>query len=181
MGKMRFVVDPIDGTRAFIRGIPTWSVLLGLEVEGEPMLGIAYLPAMEEIFVAYRGGGALGNGRPLRVSSVDDLAQALVCHGALQQFYGAGCASALASIEASTFTQRGFSDFDGYRHVLLGRADAMVDPGVQPWDLCAPSVLIEEAGGRFSDWQGKASIHSGKALASNGRVHDALLQGLSQA
>ncbi len=173
---LRFVVDPIDGTRAFIRGLPTWSVLVGLEADGAPAVGVAYMPAIKECFVGVRGAGATCNDHPLRVSSVKSLKDALVSHGALEQFLGTGSEDALLAIGRAAYTTRGFADFDGYRQVLLGRADAMVDPGVQPYDVCAAAVLIAEAGGRFSSIDGRDTIHGGSGLATNGLIHEELLE-----
>jgi histidinol-phosphatase len=172
---LRWVVDPIDGTRAFIRGIPTWSILLGLEADGEPVLGIAYMPAAGDLFVAVTGDGARGNGRPLSVSKVDDLADAAVSHGALSQFTDLQLGHLLPLLGERTYTQRGFADFDGYRQLLFGRVDAMVDPGVSAWDICAAAVLVREAGGVLTSLDGEPTIHGGGAVATNGLIHDALL------
>ncbi|MGD8823761.1 MAG: inositol monophosphatase family protein [Myxococcales bacterium] len=177
--ELRFVVDPIDGTRAFIRGLPTWSVLVGIETAGEPVVGIAYMPAAGDFFVAVRGHGATHNGRPIRVSKVSVLADATVTHGCLQQFTESGLAPALVRLADATDSARGFPDFDGYRQVLLGRADAMVDPGVKPYDICAAAVLIREAGGRLTSIEGKETIYGGSAIASNGAIHDELVAALS--
>ncbi|MBX3271902.1 MAG: histidinol phosphate phosphatase [Sandaracinaceae bacterium] len=177
---LRWVVDPIDGTRAFIRGIPTWSILLGLEADGEPVVGIAYMPAADDLFVATRGRGAFCNGRPLRVSSVESLEDCVVSHGALSQFTDMSRGEWLPRLARATYTQRGFADFDGYRQLVLGRVDAMIDPGVAPWDVCAAAVIVREAGGRFTNVEGEESIHGGTCfVASNGGVHDALLGLLS--
>ncbi len=173
---MRFIVDPIDGTRAFIRGLPTWSVLVGLEADGEPVVGIAYMPAAEELYVGVRGGGADCNGRPLQVSAVRTLDAALVCHGSLQQFTDEKLVPLLGRLGEDVYTCRGLADFDGYRQVLHGRADAMIDPSIKPYDVCPAAVLVREAGGRFSSMAGDATIHGGSGLASNGHVHDALLR-----
>jgi histidinol-phosphatase len=172
---LRFVVDPIDGTRAFLRGLPTWSILVGLEADGEPVLGIAYFPASGDLYWGAQGHGAYGNGRPLRVSSVASLDAALVCHGALQQFSAAGCMDLLPRLTDGTYTQRGFSDFDGYRHLLEGRADAMVDPAIMPWDMIAAAVLVREAGGTFTSMSGEPTIHGGSGLATNGLLHEPLV------
>jgi histidinol phosphatase-like enzyme (inositol monophosphatase family) len=172
---MRFVVDPIDGTRAFLRGLPTWSILVGLEADGVPSVGIAFFPVSGDLYVGVRGAGATGNGRPLRVSQVDALDAALVCHGSLQQFTAHGAGHLLARLGERTYTQRGFADFDGFRRVLEGKADAMIDPGVMPWDLCPAAVLVREAGGRFTSMAGEATIYGQSGLASNGALHDALL------
>lgn len=177
---LRWVVDPIDGTRAFIRGIPTWSILVGLEADGRPVLGVAYMPGDDDLFIAIDGEGAWGNGRPLHVSRVDSLDDAVVSHGALSQFTDLQLGHLLPRLGQRTYTQRGFADFDGYRQLLLGRLDAMVDPGVAPWDICAAAVLVREAGGRLTDLEGDETIHGGGALASNGAVHDALLALLAE-
>ena len=174
-GTMRLLVDPIDGTRAFLRDVPTWSVLVGLVDEVGPALGVAFMPAAGDLFVGLRGGGATGNGRPLRVSQVDALADTLVCHGSLDQFEGNGRMSSLDALARHTYSQRGFSDFDGYRQLLWGRCDAMVDPGVRPWDVCAAAVLVTEAGGQWSDLTGAPIIDGDGFVASNGHVHGALL------
>jgi len=173
---LRWVVDPIDGTRAFIRGIPTWSILVGLEADGEPVLGIAYMPAADDLFVATKGRGAFCNGRPLHVTSVDSLDDCVVTHGALSQFTDMNLGDWLPRLGTATYTQRGFADFDGYRQLTLGRVDAMIDPGVAPWDVCGPAVIVREAGGRFTNFEGEDTIHDGTGfLASNGAVHDQLL------
>ena len=169
------MVDPIDGTRAFIRGLPTWSILFGVEAEGEPVLGVAFLPAAGDLFIGARGHGATCNGRPLHLSRVAKLEDALVCHGGLQQFTADGLEGALPALSRATYTTRGFADFDGYRQLLLGRADAMVDPAVQPYDLCPAAVLVREAGGRFTAFDGTETIHGGSGLATNGPLHDALV------
>ena len=174
-GAMRFVLDPIDGTRAFIRGLTTWSVLLGLEADGVPSLGIAYLPGDADLFVAVRGEGCWANGRPCRVSNVAALEDAMISHGSLAQFTENGLARALPLLAERSSAQRGLADFDGYRNLLRGRVDAMIDPGVKPWDLCAAAVLVREAGGRLTSLEGEETIHGGSAIASNGKIHDALV------
>jgi histidinol phosphatase-like enzyme (inositol monophosphatase family) len=176
---IRFIVDPIDGTRAFVRGWPTWSVLMGVEADGVPVVGIAYMPAAGDFFVAVKGGGATHNGRTVRVSKVAPLADTTVTHGGLQQFTMAGIGEALLRLSDACDIARGCPDFDGYRQILLGRSDAMVDPGVQPYDICAPAVLIREAGGRFTSFRGEETIYGGGAIASNGLIHDELVAALT--
>lgn len=172
---LTFVLDPIDGTRAFVRGLTTWSVLLAL-LEGErPVLGIAYLPAEEDLYVGVLGLGARGNGRPLRVSAVASLADASISHGALAQFHLDGSCHALERLAASTWSQRGLTDFDGYRSLLRGRLDAVVDPAVATWDMAVPAILVREAGGRFTDLDGAETLRGRGALATNGLVHDAMV------
>ncbi|HJL20155.1 MAG TPA: inositol monophosphatase family protein [Sandaracinaceae bacterium LLY-WYZ-13_1] len=172
---LRWVVDPIDGTRAFIRGIPTWSILVGLERDGVPVLGVAYMPAAEDLFVGIAGEGARANGRPVHVSQVEHLADATITHGALSQFTDLQLGHLLPRLGQQTYTQRGFADFDGYRQLVLGRVDAMIDPGVAPWDICAAAVIVREAGGRLTSLAGEDTIHGGGAVASNAAIHDALV------
>ncbi|MCZ6807856.1 MAG: hypothetical protein O7F08_12945 [Deltaproteobacteria bacterium] len=175
---LRFIVDPIDGTRAFVRGLPTWSVLCGIEVDGAPVVGIAYMPAAGDLFVGVLGQGATHNGEPAHVSTVASLSDSTVMHGALQQFTEGGVSQALVGLADACDSARGCPDFDGYRQVLLGRADAMVDPGVESYDVCAPAVLIREAGGRFTSMAGEETIYGGSAVASNGAIHDELVAAL---
>lgn len=173
--RFTWVVDPIDGTRAFIRGMSTWSILVGLLAGEQAVLGIAAMPAQDDLFVAVRGEGAFGNGRPLRVSDVDTLERCALSHGALAQFTDAGLGKLLCRLGESTFTQRGFADFESYRQLVLGQVDAVVDPGVKPWDICAAKVIVEEAGGRLTSFEGKDTLDAGSALATNGKLHPAML------
>lgn len=172
---MRWILDPIDGTRAFLRGIPTWSILLALEVDGEPVIGVAAMPASEELFVAVRGHGAHVNGRPCRVSGIAALEDACVCHGALSQFADAKLDALLPRLARETYTQRGFGDFASYRELLQGRVDAVIEPAVQPFDVAPVAVLVREAGGRLTDFEGRDTIHAHDFLVSNGALHEPLL------
>ncbi len=172
---LTFVLDPIDGTRAFMRGLSTWTVLLGLLEDGEPALGIAYMPAERALFYAARGHGAYGDGRPLRVSGIARLDDAAFSHGALAQYVADGSEGALVALGSRTHSQRGLTDFDGYRRLLEGKLDAHVDPAIAVWDVAAPAILVREAGGRFTDMNGAPTIRGRGAIASNGLVHDALV------
>ncbi|MET0340585.1 MAG: inositol monophosphatase [Polyangiales bacterium] len=173
---LRFVVDPIDGTRAFLRGLPTWSVLVGVEHDGEPIAGVAYMPAAGDLFTAVRGEGAYANGRPIRLSRVAKLEDALVCHGGLAQFTDFDRADALEKLARGSYTQRGLADFANYRALLLGQADAVVDPSIQPYDIAAAAVLVREAGGKLTSIAGDDTLYGGSAIASNGLLHDALVR-----
>ncbi len=178
-GDLRLVVDPIDGTQAFVRGLPTWSVLVSLEDAHGPALAVAFLPAQGALFSALRGGGAYRDGRPLRVSRTERLEHALVLHGTLGQFAAAGCIDLLARLAEETASQRGPGDFEGYRLLLEGRADAVIDPALKPWDVSAPSLLVHEAGGRMTTFDGGPGHLGGDIVASNGRLHDTLLAWLA--
>jgi histidinol-phosphatase len=173
---LRFVVDPIDGTRAFMRGMPTWSILVGLELDGEPHAGVAFMPAAGDLFTAVRGEGTYVNGRPVRLSAIEKLEDALVCHGGLAQFVDDGREQQLGALARHSYTQRGLADFASYRALLLGQADAVVDPMVQPYDIAAAAVMIREAGGRLTSLTGEDTIYGPGALASNGPLHSALVE-----
>jgi histidinol-phosphatase len=176
---LRFVVDPIDGTRAFLRGMPTWSILVGLELDGQPVAGVAYMPAAGDLFTAVRGEGAYANGRPVRLSRVASLEDALVCHGGLAQFTDDNREAALGKLARASYTQRGLADFASYRALLLGQADAVIDPLVQPYDIAAAAVLVREAGGRLTSLAGEETIYGGGAIESNGLVHEEIVRLLS--
>lgn len=172
---LRFIVDPIDGTRAFLRGLPTWSILVGIEHEGEAIAGVAYMPAAGDLFTAVRGEGAYVNGRPIRLSRVGKLEDALVCHGGLSQFTEDGREALLGRLARQSYTQRGLADFASYRALLLGQADAVVDPSIQPYDIAAAAAILREAGGRLTSLRGEDTLYGPGALASNGLVHDELV------
>jgi histidinol-phosphatase len=175
-GALRFVVDPIDGTRAYIRGLPTWAVLLGVEYDADPVVGVAFFPASGDLYSGARGAGAAWNGRPIRLSSTSELEHALVCHGGLRQFTDHGRAHLLAKLGVRSYTQRCFGDFANYAAVLQGKADAVVEPGIKPYDVAPAAVLLREAGGWFTALDGKPTIYGPGAIASNGPLHDELVE-----
>jgi len=171
----RWIVDPIDGTKNFVRGIPYWATLLALEEEGEITLGVIHSPATGELFWARRGQGAWVDGVPLRVSVVDDLADAMLVHSSLnllRPLRGGRCWDGFVRLVERTDRQRGFGDYFGYTFVLRGQAELMLEADVKPWDIAPFKVLVEEAGGRFTDFAGLPTIHSGNALVSNGHLHE---------
>ncbi len=162
----RWFIDPIDGTRSFVRGIPMYAVLIGLEIEGQIVVGVAHFPALAETVAAARGQGCWWNGRPARVSDVPRLEAGLVVHGDAASFAAYSRSAAWERIKASAGFRAGWSDAYGYLLVATGRAELMLDPIMNSWD-CAPfPVILEEAGGYFGDWQGEVTIHSGEAIAT---------------
>ncbi|GIX47667.1 MAG: histidinol-phosphatase [Candidatus Tectimicrobiota bacterium] len=171
----RWLIDPIDGTQNFIRGIPYFATLIGLEEAGEITAGVIYAPVQDELFYAARGQGAYRNGERLRVSDVAELAQATLLHGGLNLLQHSGRWEGFLRLVAATRRQRGFGDYFAHTLVCRGQAEVMVESDVKPWDLAPIKILVEEAGGRFSDFQGRPSIYSGNAVVSNGRLHDAVL------
>jgi histidinol-phosphatase len=174
----RWIIDPIDGTKNFVRGIPYWATLLALEEDGEVTLGIVHSPATGELFWARRGQGAWADDAPLRVSPVDDLGDAMLVHSSLnllRPLDGGRWWDGFVRLVDRTDRQRGFGDYFGYTFVLRGQAEVMLEADVKPWDIAPFKILFEEAGGRFTDFTGRPTIYSGTAVASNGRLHDEAL------
>ncbi|MCS7021730.1 MAG: histidinol-phosphatase [Gemmataceae bacterium] len=171
----RWIIDPIDGTKSFIRRIPLWATLVGLEYKGEIIAGIVYMPEMDRLYHALRGEGAYLQDRKLRVSAVEQLDHALLCYSSMRWFLEAGKEAVFLELVRRTDRQRGYGDFYGFVLVAEGAADLMVDHGLSPWDIAALVPIVAEAGGQITDWQGQTTIHSSAVLASNGRLHPAAL------
>jgi histidinol-phosphatase len=172
--RRRWVIDPIDGTRAFVRGVPLFGVMLALEVDARPVLGVVHLPALQETVHAGRGLGCWWNGRRARVSDVDRLEDALVCTTDVPNIARAGRGAGWDRIVQRGCLTRTWGDCYGYVLVATGRAEAMLDPTLSVWDAAALPPIIEEAGGVITDWDGEASHRSGHLVATNARLADDL-------
>ena len=170
-----WIIDPIDGTFAFIHGVPLYGVLIGLEIEGETVVGVAYFPGMGEMLAAARGEGCRWNGRPAHVSNVSRLDRALLVYTDAAEFARQGRADAWTRLQAATRNQRGWSDCYGYALVATGRAEIMLDPIMNPWDCAALLPIAQEAGGTFTDWDGQANIYSGNAICTNGALFEQVM------
>lgn len=171
----RWVVDPIDGTKSFIRHVPIWATLVGLEYKGEQVGGVVYIPVFGQMYRALRGDGAFSNDRQVRVSDVADLRAAHMCYSNLGWFTRAGREGPFLELCRRTQRQRGFGDFYGFVLLAEGACDLMVDHGVHPWDVSALKAIVEEAGGRFTDWTGVPTTDTPDVVATNGRLHDEVL------
>ena len=177
----RWIIDPIDGTKNYVRGIPVWATLLALQEEDELVLGVVSAPALERRWWAARGAGAYmfeprsESPRPLGVSAVDDLADAQMLFSEFEIWDREGRLGALLDLAKKCWRTRGFGDFWAYMLVAEGAVELSVEPEVSLWDLAAPRVIVEEAGGRFSDLAGTTTAAGGDAVASNGLLHDAAL------
>jgi len=167
----RWIIDPIDGTKAFTCGVPLYSNLLALEDEHGIAVGVVNLPALGETVWAGRGLGCWSERGPATVSTLSSLAGAYV----MSSSFSTWTPGQLAALEAAGGILRTWGDGYGYALVATGRAAAMVDPVVAPYDVGPMPVIMSEAGGRFTDLAGHDSIEGGSGLATNGRVHDALL------
>jgi len=172
----RWIIDPIDGTRTFIRGVPFYGVMLGLEREGRPVLGAVSFPALDEIVGAAEGEGTAWNGRRVRVSSCDSLANALLLCTDYALFPGAGKQAAFERLCAATALQRTWGDCYGHCLVATGRAEIMLDATLSVWDCAALLPILREAGGSFTDWAGNSTIHGPDAISTNGILLDAVLK-----
>jgi myo-inositol-1(or 4)-monophosphatase len=162
----RWIIDPIDGTKSFLRGIPLYAVLLGLEVDGRVVAGAAYYPALDEMLAAADGEGCWWNGRRAQVSQVTTLSGAWVTTTDPAGIARSGRAAAWERLMQAAYVCGGWSDAYGYLLVATGRAEVMVDPVMAIWD-CGPfPPIFREAGGYFGDWQGNESIYAGEALAT---------------
>ena len=176
----RWIVDPIDGTKGYVRGMPVWATLLALEDHGEMTVGVASAPALGRRWWAARGAGAYtggvsieGGARELRVSAVAALSDAQLCFGGFEEWRDHDRLDQLMALSAQCWRSRGYGDFWQYMLVAEGAAEIATDPGVSVWDLAAPLVIVSEAGGRFTDFGGAVTAAGGSGLASNGLVHEA--------
>lgn len=185
----RWILDPIDGTRSFIHGVPLYGIMVALEDQGRVVVGVLHFPALAETVAAASGLGCLWNGRPAAVSTMDRLDRALVLTSgdiltgdpAISASDGSAAARAadLARLAGRAGTFRTWGDCYGYALVATGRAEAMLDPSLNTWDAAAVRPIIEEAGGVFTDWDGKATHESGHAVATNAALTDAVQRVLS--
>jgi histidinol phosphatase-like enzyme (inositol monophosphatase family) len=174
----RWILDPIDGTYAFVHGVPVYGVLIGLEVDNEAVLGVVNLPALGDLVYAAQGLGCFWNGEAARVSSTSSIDQALLLStdfGACAQY---GFGPATEALQQQVQARRTWGDCYGHVLVATGRADIMLDPVMNVWD-CAPLLpILEEAGGTFTDWNGTRTIHGGNAISTNGVLFDHVMEGV---
>jgi histidinol-phosphatase len=178
--RTRWIVDPLDGTRGFSRGGTFWGPLIALEHEGEVVAGALGLPVHGEIYFGARGLGTFRNGTPVRVSNIRDWSQATLSLGELRRMLALPRAPSIAELIRTSASTRSFGDVAATAMVLSGRAEAWLEAGVKTWDIAPSKVLIEEAGGRFTAFDGTSSIETGTAVGSNGRVHDHVLAALAR-
>jgi histidinol-phosphatase len=182
----RWYIDPIDGTHNFIRGVPLFGTLLAVERDGELQAAVMSAPALHERWWASRGGGAWARGRDdaaprrIHVSRVASLADAQVLHGSSNEIEASGLAPGFRGLLGDVWRERGFGDFWGYALLAEGAAEAMVEVGLSTWDAAAPMVIVEEAGGRATDFDGHRKIDGGSFVVSNGLLHDIVLERLRE-
>jgi histidinol-phosphatase len=174
----RWVLDPIDGTKNYVRGIPVWATCIGLQREGEPVVGVVSAPALGRRWWAARGEGAFADGQAIRVSAVADLADAQLSYDSVPGFEAHGLGEPFLGLARRCWRTRGLGDF--WSHVLVaeGAVEIAVEPEVSLWDVAAVQVIVEEAGGCFTDLAGVARPDGGSAVSTNGLLHDEVLAAL---
>jgi len=175
----RWIVDPIDGTKSFVAGVPLYGTLVAVEHQQRSVIGVIYLPALDECVYAAAGQGAWhtrgkNEPRPARVSACAKLSEALFLTSELR-YPSPERQQALAQLVAATRVNRTWGDCYGYLLVATGRADVMIDPIMALWDIAALQPILEEAGGTLTDWQGNPTIYSAEAVATGGKLLDEVL------
>ncbi|MFC4145973.1 histidinol-phosphatase [Micromonospora mangrovi] len=186
-GGRRWVVDPIDGTKNFVRGVPVWATLIALLESDRPVLGLVSAPALGRRWWAALGAGAyagtdLATGEPIRVSGVTDLADASFCYSSLTGWEAAGRLDGMLQLMRDTWRSRAYGDFYGYMLLAEGALDVMVEPELSLWDVAALVPIVTEAGGTVTDLAGRPAPTGGEnsAVATNGRLHADILDRLGR-
>jgi histidinol-phosphatase len=175
LGGRRWIIDPIDGTKSYVRGMPTFATVIALSIDGEVVVGVVSAPALSRRWWAQKGAGAFADGRGIRVSAVSDLGQAQLAWGGIEDWDEVGRLDALVELGRRCWRTRGVGDFWQYMLVAEGAADIALDPAISIWDVAAVQVIVEEAGGRFSDMAGARRLDGGDAIATNGLLHEQAL------
>jgi histidinol-phosphatase len=179
----RWVIDPIDGTKSFVSGVPLYGTLLAYEENFVPILGIVYFPALGDLHFAERGHGAFWNGMPSHVSTLSSLDRAVICSGGHKTMFNQGRAEGFQKIAQEAMATRTWGDAYGHMLVATGRVEAMIDPLVSRWDLSAVAVIVEESGGRFTNFADGPALTASdnlEAISSNGAIHPAILQAFAK-
>jgi histidinol-phosphatase len=173
-----WVIDPIDGTKSYVRGMDTWTTLIALMDDGEVKLGVVSMPALSRRWWATRGGGAFADGRRIEVSRIGDLAAAQLTWSGIEEWDAIGRFDQLVALGRRCWRTRGVGDAWQYMLVAEGAAEIATDPEATLWDLAAPSIVVEEAGGRFTALDGTEGPAGGSGVASNGLLHESALAAL---
>lgn len=177
--RVRWILDPIDATRSFMRGVPLYGVLIGIEIEGESAVGVCHFPPLRETVAAGVGLGCTWNGRRCRVSTVSRLSDAVVCTTDVERILSRPEGGGWRMLQQRAAFSRTWGDCYGHALVATGRIEAQVDPVMAPWDAGPFLTIVTEAGGRFTTLDGRATLHGGSGVSSNGVLHDEVLEALS--
>lgn len=172
---VRLIIDPIDGTKNFIAGIPFFATLLAIEENGEVIAGLVSAPATSDQWWAAKGEGAFHNGERIHVSQVSKIADSMACYGSLFGQEASQHAEPVLELLQQTFRQRGFGDYLQHMMVAMGKAEFCMDFNIKPWDIAPLMIILQEAGGVCTDSSGNATIDGGNAICSNGQFHDHII------
>ena len=172
---LRLIIDPIDGTKNFIAGLPFFATLLAIEQANEIIAGLVSAPATQDQWWAVKGAGAYHNGQRIHVSDVTNLEQSLAFHGSLFGTEASNPQAPFLALLAKTYRQRGFGDYYQHMLVAMGKGEFCVDFKLKPWDIAPLSIIIAEAGGICTDTQGEQTIYGGNAISSNSLLHQEVL------
>ncbi len=171
----RWILDPIDGTKSFIHGVPLFGTLIGMEEEGRCVMGVANFPALKEMVYAARGEGCFWNGRATGVSEVTRMSESLLMTSDIPRIFKEGYGPGYFRACVAANLSRGWGDCYGHVLVATGRAEVMLDPVMNVWDSAALYPIVLEAGGTFTDWNGNVTDRGGSAISTNGKVYDELM------
>ena len=176
--RVRWILDPIDATRSFMRGVPLYGVLIGIEIDGDTVVGVANYPPLHELVAAATGLGCTLNGRAARVSPVDTLENAVVLTTDVERILSRPEGGGWRQLQRRCAFSRTWGDCYGHLLVATGRAEVMVDPVMNPWDAAPFLPIVTEAGGRFTTRDGERTVHGGSGVSTNGLLHDEVLSAL---
>jgi histidinol-phosphatase len=172
---VRLIIDPIDGTKNFIAGIPFFATLLAIEVDGAVVAGVVSAPATGDKWWASKGGGAFHNGNPIHVSKVANIADSMALYGSLYGQEASSVAEPVLNLLKQTYRQRGLGDYLQHMFVAMGKGEFAMDFNLQPWDVAPLKIIVEEAGGVCTDSSGEKTIFGGNAITSNGMFHEHII------
>ncbi len=175
-GRARMIIDPIDGTEEFSRGIPTFGTLMGIELNGEIVAGMASAPGLGSRWWAYRGEGAYRNGKRIHVSNVDTLSRAMIFTTGTGPKKDPAMRAKLRLLSDMARNGRSIGGFWQHMLVAEGATEVAVDLTSQPWDLAPLGIIVEEAGGRSTNLRGERTIYSGQLVSTNGKIHELVLK-----
>ncbi|MEA2551101.1 MAG: histidinol-phosphatase [Actinomycetota bacterium] len=175
-----WIVDPIDGTSNFARGVPAWGTLIALQNDGVSVLGVCDMPALGERYAAVRGYGATCNDRPIRVSEIATVADSHLLYAEMKDLLDGPYREPVLGLIADCWRDRGFGDCWAHALVARGAAEVMLEPELSLWDYAAMQVIVEEAGGRMTTFDGGPPVHGGSVVSTNGVIHDAVLERLAR-
>jgi histidinol-phosphatase len=174
-----WIIDPIDGTANFARAIPVWATLIALQIDGRLVVGVANAPALGERYAAALGEGATMNGKRIHVSEIDTVGESQLLYSQLDTLLGGRTNGALVGLVVESARERGFGDYWGHLLVARGAAEICMEPSLAIWDFAALVPIIEEAGGRVTDFAGRQPTHRGSVLSTNGILHEEVLRRLA--